>query len=576
MSNIIEFSAPSSRSSSSKTRNFVSPSTRLSKTLCIEKPFENINGNHEVESHIYKDEDVMEEDIMGEESMLVDTDQEEDSDADEEKEVIHVEVRQKSFSHLREQPIMQIVTQFIQEDLARVELGCELSGWNDIKVLRDHVERIWVEEGGVASVQVPEVDIQVHVYKASLNNEVEDFSADLDDDDSEEKVSAASVRTLPSAELDGIWDTLVYSDDIKARLLNYIYSTILFSESDIDFNVIAWNRVILLHGPPGTGKTSLCRALAQKMSIRLSQKYRHGKIIEINSHSLFSKWFSESGKLVQKLFQTVTEMVEDESGFVVVMIDEVESLTAARASAMKGNEPSDSLRVVNALLTQLDKLRTRKNVLVVTTSNLVDAIDEAFISRVDLLESVPLPPPRAIYSILSGCLKECITKRLIKRCRILDWKAAEEAQRERKFAGEVSVAEKGKEAREVRERGVAASLADLAVRCHAIELSGRTLRKLPVIAHARHLSSSSSSTSSMGEYRSLKVERWIEAMHKVVDVEQEKKQGLARGGSTLDAGGGETLTRRDGINGHAEAHGYGHAYMEKNEVGMMVGTKVKH
>lgn len=52
-------------------------------------------------------------------------------------------------------------------------------------------------------------------------------------------------------------------------------------------------------------------------------RYRHGKIIEINSHSLFSKWFSESGKLVQKLFQTVTEMVEDESGFVVVMIGEI-------------------------------------------------------------------------------------------------------------------------------------------------------------------------------------------------------------------------------------------------------------
>lgn len=74
-------------------------------------------------------------------------------------------------------------------------------------------------------MQVSEVDIQVHVYKTSLNNEVEDFSADLDgmtcysltfkyeltripaDDDSEEKVSAASVRSLPSAELDGIWDT---------------------------------------------------------------------------------------------------------------------------------------------------------------------------------------------------------------------------------------------------------------------------------------------------------------------------------------------------------------------------------
>ena len=36
---------------------------------------------------------------------------------------------------------------------------------------------------------------------------------------------------------------------------------------------------------------------------------------------------------------------------------QVESLTAARQSALSGNEPSDALRVVNALLTQLDQLK---------------------------------------------------------------------------------------------------------------------------------------------------------------------------------------------------------------------------
>jgi SpoVK/Ycf46/Vps4 family AAA+-type ATPase len=77
----------------------------------------------------------------------------------------------------------------------------------------------------------------------------------------------------------------------------------------------------------------------------LPTSYAHSKLIEINSHSLFSRWFSESGKLVQKLFAAVTEMVDDESTFVIVLIDEVESLTAARAGAMAGTEPSDALRV---------------------------------------------------------------------------------------------------------------------------------------------------------------------------------------------------------------------------------------
>jgi hypothetical protein len=38
---------------------------------------------------------------------------------------------------------------------------------------------------------------------------------------------------------------LIYDDDIKARLLRYISSSVLFSESKVDHNVISWNRLVV-------------------------------------------------------------------------------------------------------------------------------------------------------------------------------------------------------------------------------------------------------------------------------------------------------------------------------------------
>jgi SpoVK/Ycf46/Vps4 family AAA+-type ATPase len=95
----------------------------------------------------------------------------------------------------------------------------------------------------------------------------------------------------------------------------------------------------------------------------------------VNSHSLFSKWFSESGKLVMKLFSHISEIAEDEQCMVVVLIDEVESITASRGSAARSNEPGDAVRVVNAVLTSLDALKRRPNVLVLCTSNLIASVD---------------------------------------------------------------------------------------------------------------------------------------------------------------------------------------------------------
>jgi SpoVK/Ycf46/Vps4 family AAA+-type ATPase len=58
-------------------------------------------------------------------------------------------------------------------------------------------------------------------------------------------------------------------------------------------------------------------------------------------------------------------------------------------AAAGGGEPSDAIRAVNALLTQLDQLRRFPNVMVLTTSNITEAIDVAFVDRADIKVGPP-------------------------------------------------------------------------------------------------------------------------------------------------------------------------------------------
>ena len=105
------------------------------------------------------------------------------------------------------------------------------------------------------------------------------------------------------------------------------------------------HNLALLCGPPGSGKTTLAKALAQKLAIRLSRVYSTAKLISVNSPSLLSSYFGESSKLVGKLFDTIWAMSADESLLTVVVIDEVESIAGSRKQASRSNECGDAIRV---------------------------------------------------------------------------------------------------------------------------------------------------------------------------------------------------------------------------------------
>ncbi|XP_007572723.1 pachytene checkpoint protein 2 homolog [Poecilia formosa] len=406
---------------------------------------------------------------------------------------IHVEVHVKSLSTAKPSEVKM----HVQALLNRHSTTFGNYRWTefDDKFLHKHVDSVVIDlQETTQPLDLKSCDVSIHVF--TLNEEGPNRLSLEEDED----LSAANHWLLPAAEFDGLWESLVYETGVKTKLLDYVTTTIYFSDKNVDSNLISWNRVVLLHGPPGTGKTSLCKALAQKLSIRLSNRYTYGQFVEINSHSLFSKWFSESGKLVTKMFQQIQLLIDDKDTLVFVLIDEVESLTAARKACQAGTEPSDAIRVVNAVLTQLDQVKRYPNVVILTTSNVTEKIDLAFVDRADIKQYIGPPSEKGIYNIYLSCLEELM------KCQIIYPRQQLFTMYELETMGFVRS--------DVSEHSL--KLRNIAVKSKG--LSGRALRKLPFLAHALFV-----------QTPSVSLESFLKAMCRAVDKQREEEANLING-----------------------------------------------
>ncbi|WIA29005.1 hypothetical protein OEZ86_011522 [Tetradesmus obliquus] len=422
---------------------------------------------------------------------------------DGDKHDLYVEVCLKSSSNANPQDIKSLVEGRLQDKNIWLH---DSSLWDtvgrDDPLLNTHVETIrWADVDAELLGQGTSVlfsfQVRPHVHVYQLNEE-----GGEEDDEGEDGVVSYREWQLPAADFEGQWDALHYESSIKRRLLQYASTALLFSDLGVNSQLISWNRVVLLHGPPGTGKTSLCKALAQKLSVRLNDRYTTSQLVEVNAHSLFSKWFSESGKLVSKLFGAITELVEEPAALVFVLIDEVESLSAARKAAAGGGEPSDAIRAVNALLTQLDQLRRFPNVMVLTTSNITEAIDVAFVDRADIKAYLGPPSEAARYEILrSGVLELAragVVTGISSAKQLIPYKelcllpaarqgAAPQAAGPHSIGGPAAPADdasmsEAEQAAAAEAQALSRALGQVVAACEGF--SGRSLRKLPFLAHA--------------------------------------------------------------------------------------------
>lgn len=209
-------------------------------------------------------------------------------------------------------------------------------------------------------------------------------------------------RALPSQEFTELWERIFLPDEIKEQVKAQVLLELTLRSKIPSRAAIPLHGIILLVGPPGTGKTSVAKGVASAAATLL--KGAKVNFIEVEPHALTSSALGKSQREIRRfLEEVVTEHASQ--GPLIVLLDEVETLVADRTKMSLEANPIDVHRATDAMLAGLDNLAARfPQLLFIATSNFEGALDPAFISRADLVLHIDKPSREACEAILSDTL----------------------------------------------------------------------------------------------------------------------------------------------------------------------------
>ena len=135
---------------------------------------------------------------------------------------------------------------------------------------------------------------------------------------------------------------------------------------------------VLLHGPPGTGKTMLAKAVANQTD---------ATFIKMAGSELVHKFIGEGAKLVRDLFEVAREHEP-----AVIFIDEIDAIASKRTDS-KTSGDAEVQRTMMQLLSEMDGFAERGEIRIIAATNRFDMLDRAILrpGRFDRLIEVPKP-----------------------------------------------------------------------------------------------------------------------------------------------------------------------------------------